>query len=197
MSANVIVTWDVAPKIEAYTGMVHRYFGLVGRKEPVLPDIQSQTFRIATAEDAPMLHVLTGRSVLHWGYDPSFLEWKPEAIAVTPAFLASAITWILASESETIGYYSLVEKPDAMYLDKLFIEPVFIRRGYGRVLWDHAMATARERGHASVMIEADPNAAPFYAAMGSTWLAEHEMSWPGWKLQEFRYDLPPETGPTS
>src|SRR5215218_5913065 len=139
-----------------------------------------------------MLHALTGRSVLHWGYDPSFLEWEPEAIAVTPEFLASAVTWILDTDCAPIGYYALVEKSDAIYLDKLFIEPTSIRQGYGRVLWDHAMSTAREMGHSSVMIDADPNAAPFYRAMGGIWVAEIETSWPDWRLQVFRVSLGPE-----
>ena len=38
---------------------------------------------------------------------------------------------------------------------------------------------------------ADPNAAPFYRAMGAEWVEEVPTSWPGWALQMFRFDIPP------
>ena len=41
----------------------------------------SQTIRLARLDEASLLHDLTGRSALHWGYEP-------ESIAVTPTFLA-------------------------------------------------------------------------------------------------------------
>ena len=48
----------------------------------------SQTIRLARLDEASLLHDLIGRSALHWGYEPEFLDWEPESIAVTPTFLA-------------------------------------------------------------------------------------------------------------
>ncbi len=148
------------------------------------------TFRLARPEDAEGLHALTGRSSLHWGYEPEFLEWEPEAIAVTPEFLAGATTWILEDDGQVVGYYALVQKPHSLYLDKLFVEPEWIGTGGGRRLWEHAMATARDLGAVEVVFDADPNAASFYRAMGAEWLSETETSRPGWNLQQFRYRVP-------
>ena len=37
---------------------------------------------------------------------------------------------------------------------------------------------------------ADPNAAPFYRAMGAEWLREEPTSRYGWALQIFRFRIP-------
>ena len=38
-------------------------------------------------------------------------------------------------------------------------------------------------------LDADPNAAPFYTAMGCEWLGEETTTRPGWNLQTFRYRI--------
>jgi GNAT superfamily N-acetyltransferase len=146
--------------------------------------------RPARRDEAPLLHELTQRSVMAWGYEPAFLEWEPEAIAVTPAFLDGATAFVLEQDDRIAGYHALVEKDATVYLDKLFVEPDWIGSGCGRRLWEHAVDTARGMGYDEMMLDADPNAAPFYRAMGAEWLRESETSWPGWKLQVFRYRLP-------
>jgi N-acetylglutamate synthase-like GNAT family acetyltransferase len=137
-----------------------------------------------------VLHALTGRSALHWGYEPAFLDWEPEAIAVTPAFMQRAITVQVLEENGTItGYYALTGNVPELELDKLFVEPVVIGTGRGKQLWLHAMQTARELGATSLLLHADPNAAPFYRAMGATWLHEVGTTRPGWNLQVFRMTI--------
>ena len=145
--------------------------------------------RPARIDEAALLHDLTGRSSLHWGYEPEFLDWEPEAIAVTPEFLANATAFVLEENGRVVGYYALVSKPPDLFLDKLFVEPDHIGTGCGKRLWLHAMETAHAMGYTDVMFDADPNAAPFYRAMGAEWLREIETSRPGWNLQVFRYDL--------
>lgn len=148
-------------------------------------------FRRAELKDAEPLHALTARSVLSWGYQPEFLDWEPEAIAVTPAFLAGAVAYVLEEDCQVVGYYALVGEPPELALDKLFVEPAWIGTGRGKRLWRHAVATARDLGATVLTLAADPNAAPFYRAMGAEWLREEPTSWPGWALQMFRYAIPP------
>ncbi|MFJ2031853.1 GNAT family N-acetyltransferase [Streptosporangium sp. NPDC087985] len=50
----------------------------------------------------------------------------------------------------------------------LFVEPDAIGQGVGRRLFEHATATAANLGFARLTIDADPNAEPFYLAMGAT-----------------------------
>lgn len=154
--------------------------------------IPPESIRPATLDEAGILHNLTQRSIMHWGYPPEFLEWEPEAIAVTPAFLEKTDTWVLEQGDGIIGYYSLMQKPDGLFLDKLFVEPGWISTGLGKRLYLHAIGRARSSGATELMIDADPNAAPFYRAMGGIWVEEVETSWPDWRLQVFRVPLVPE-----
>jgi GNAT superfamily N-acetyltransferase len=151
--------------------------------------IPPREMRLATLADAAALHALTQRSTMHWGYPPEFLDWAPESIAVTPEFLAKATTWILWAGGEPIGYYSLVMEDNGLHLDKLFVDSTYIGTGSGQRLWKHALATAREMGATTLSFGADPNAAPFYRAMGAEWVREFKTDWPGWRLQDFRVDL--------
>jgi GNAT superfamily N-acetyltransferase len=108
---------------------------------------------------------------------------------VTPEFIEDSPIYVLEENDRVIGYYALLSKPPDMYLDKLFVEPDRIGTGCGKLLWLHAIATARKTGVSELMLEADPNAAPFYRAMGATWLREEPTSREGWNLQIFRYHI--------
>ena len=50
---------------------------------------------------------------------------------------------------------------------KLFVEPAALRGGVGRALFAWAAGEAASMGADSLVIEADPDAAPFYRRMGA------------------------------
>jgi GNAT superfamily N-acetyltransferase len=52
-------------------------------------------------------------------------------------------------------------------LDKLFVEPPWLRSGAGRRLFGWAKEIASEAGAVTLVIEADPDAAGFYRRMGA------------------------------
>ena len=147
--------------------------------------------RRAMPDEAPYLNALTGRSVLSWGYEPEFLDWEPEAITVTPEFIASSPVFVLEEAGRIVGYYGLRGEPLEMALDKLFVEPDQIGTGRGKHLWLHAVGTAGTMGATVLTLASDPNAAPFYKAMGAEWLREEPTSRPGWALQMFRFHVSP------
>ena len=145
--------------------------------------------RRAIPDEASDLNELTGRSVLSWGYDPEFLNWGSDAIRVTREFIASSPVYVLEEAGCIVGYYGLLGEPPEMTLDKLFVEPDHIGTGCGKRLWRHAVATARELGARVLTLASDPNAAPFYRAMGAEWMGEEPTSRPGWALQMFRFSV--------
>jgi GNAT superfamily N-acetyltransferase len=153
-----------------------------------------RVIRPAVLDEAPLLHELTRRSTLYWGYEPEFLEWEPEALAVTPDLLDNSTTNVLEEDGRVVGYYTLVGTPPRVTLDKLFVDPEMIGTGRGKVLWRHAVETARAMGATVLTFAADPNAAPFYRAMAAEWLREEPTSWPGWALQIFRFRIPDSNG---
>ena len=146
--------------------------------------------RRAVPDEVSYLNELTGRSVLSWGYEPEFLDWEPETIRVTREFIADSPVFVLEESGRIVGYYGLLGEPPEMALDKLFVEPDRIGTGCGKRLWRHAVATARELGARALTLASDPNAAPFYRAMGAEWVGEEPTSRPGWALQMFRFSVP-------
>lgn len=150
----------------------------------------NQIIRPVRIEEAALLHALTQRSTMHWGYEPEFLDWEPESIAVTPVLLETAIaSYALDEDGIITGYYVLAGSFPDPQLDKLFVDAPFIGTGRGKRLWNHAIVTARSLGATHITFYADPNAGPFYRAMGAVWLGEEKTSRPGWNLQRFEIDL--------
>lgn len=151
-----------------------------------IPDL---VIRPARVDEASFLHDLTQRSTMYWGYPPEFLDWEPESIAVTTEFLQGATSAVMETAGEVTGYYSLVQKDNGLYLDKLFVDPTWIGTGMGKRLWLHAVDQALMLGAPTLHIDADPNAAPFYAAMGARHTGEIATDWPDWNLQFFEFPL--------
>lgn len=149
----------------------------------------ARRIRRASPDETALLNELTRRSVLHWGYEPAFLDWEPEAITLSEEFVTGSPVYVLEEGNRLIGYYALLQREDELTLDKLFVEPDRIGTGCGRLLWDHALGTARLLGATRLTLASDPNAAPFYRTMGARWTHEVETTWPGWSLQFFHVDL--------
>ena len=154
------------------------------------------TIRRARPEEAELLHNLTQRSALYWGYEPAFLEWEPESLAVGPGLIEQEMVYLLEEGDTITGYYAFIGKPAALFFDKLFVEPELIGTGRGKRLWQHAVETARSLGATEFFFYADPNAGPFYRAMGAEWLESIPTTWPDWELQRFRFAIPAVDSPT-
>ncbi len=152
--------------------------------------LSSGVIRRAVPDETAVLNALTARSVLSWGYEPEFLDWEPETITVTAEFIAGSPVYVLEEAGRIVGYYGLLGEPPEVALDKLFVEPDRIGTGCGKRLWRHAVATVREMGATVLTFAADPNAAPFYRAMGAEWVGGEPTSRPGWVLEFFRYPIP-------
>lgn len=79
---------------------------------------------------------------------------------------------VLEDENGLAGMAQVSFDQTDCYLEKLFVDPARMRRGYGRVLYEWAVATARRLGATEMIIDADPDAAPFYTRMGSVRLGD-------------------------
>lgn len=84
------------------------------------------TIRPAKLYEGADLHAPNGRSALRSGYEPEFLDWEPEAIAVTPDFLAHSMGCVLKEIGRLIGQYSLVGGPPVISLERLLTAPEWI-----------------------------------------------------------------------
>jgi len=123
--------------------------------------------RRARESEASALSALAVTSKQYWGYSPQDIErWRP-LLAVSPQDIASNPTFVAEVENEVVGFYSLVIRSEVSDLDHLWVSPKFTHRGIGRALLAHAVNSARLAGMSTIVIDADPNAEPFYVACGA------------------------------
>ena len=122
---------------------------------PSLPGV----IRRAMPDEATCLNALTGRSARSWRSEPEFLDWEPDAITITPEFIASSPVFVLEEAVRIVGYSGLLGEPPEMALDKLFVDPD--RDG----LWQASLAAGggydTGAGATVLTLASDPNAAPF------------------------------------
>ena len=128
--------------------------------------------RSAVAGDADELSALAMRAKAYWGYAEAQLEaWRP-SLKVLGESVSARPTFVGEINARIIGFYSLVPSAAAWELDNLWVAPEYMKHGVGRALVTHAAQTAAAGGATSILIDADPNAEPFYAACGAKRVGE-------------------------
>ncbi|WP_051840257.1 GNAT family N-acetyltransferase [Streptomyces sp. NRRL F-5126] len=123
--------------------------------------------RAARPEEAPLLSELALRSKGHWGYDSDFLERCREELRLRPAEIVRRRTAVAEVRGRIAGFVTVDGDPPGGELGMLFVDPPFIGRGVGGLLFRHALAVAATLGIRRLEFGADPNAEPFYLAMGA------------------------------
>ncbi|AEN09959.1 MULTISPECIES: GNAT family N-acetyltransferase [unclassified Streptomyces] len=117
--------------------------------------------------EAAELTALALRSKAHWGYDEGFMAACREELAVRPADVTARRTAVAERDGRILGFTMLDGAPPEGALGMMFVEPDAIGQGVGRLLFGHAREQARRLGFTLLTIDADPNAEPFYTAMGA------------------------------
>jgi GNAT superfamily N-acetyltransferase len=109
----------------------------------------------------------------HWGYPESWIAAWGEALTITPAFVAARPVFVAEDGGGAVrGFHALAPAGDDWTLEHLWVLPDCIGTGVGRLLFEHAAATARAGGAAALAIEADPHAEGFYRHMGARRVGE-------------------------
>lgn len=134
---------------------------------PMPAPLTALRIRRARAPEAPELTELSLRSKALWGYDAAFLARCRIAMQVKEANVEKQPHYVAEIDGRIAGFYGFEPLPEGIGLDYMFVDPEFIGRGVGRALMDHAVALARELGHATLTIVADPHAEGFYRRLGA------------------------------
>lgn len=151
---------------------------------------EDAVFRPMRHEEAELLNQMTMDGVRHWGHH----ERHPDAVAGLEATLpdiegyASMTVRVLDSADGPIGFYSLADHGDHVELYQMFLRPDLIGHGFGRRLWDDAVAVAASMSD-RMLIMADPESVGFYEAMGAELVENVEIA-PGFSLGRMWFDLP-------
>lgn len=135
------------------------------------------TVRAARASDADELTRLAHLSKAHWGYPKEWLDVWQNDLTISRETIEGAIGYVAESSESIIGFW--IRAPlnsDRPTPGWLFVHPDHMGQGVARALWESVRTEAAARGIKSFVIEADPNAAPFYLTLGAEKIGEKESS---------------------
>lgn len=106
------------------------------------------------------------RSKAYWGYDKAFMASCVDELTLTETDLAKDKVAIAIDQGSMAGVVQISNDEAGCFLEKLFVDPSRMGEGLGRNLFSWAVSAARELGAAEIIVEADPDAVPFYRRMG-------------------------------
>ena len=130
--------------------------------------------RTAFKHEAMQLSDLASRSKAYWPYDKEYLELCRRVTHVTQEDI---LKWpfIVATQKDSLcGFAAVCEIKGEKMLDHLWIDPPFIGKGLGRVLFAEGVARAKELGWSSFTIASDPYAEEFYKKIGARRIGQRE-----------------------
>jgi GNAT superfamily N-acetyltransferase len=123
--------------------------------------------RTPATEELPALSALCFRSKALWGYDNNFMEACRSELSFDALELRSTAIVVAEEHGKIVGVAQVKVVGKEADLLKLFVEPTALRGGVGRALFAWATGKAASMGADNLVIEADPDAAPFYRRMGA------------------------------
>jgi GNAT superfamily N-acetyltransferase len=121
----------------------------------------------ANPADAGKLTEIAFAAKRHWGYSEAWIEQWRETLTITPHYIETYPTFVAVIDREIAGFCAVQIRPDAAWLDHIWVLPSVMKTGVGRALFHHAEKHASEAGCATLRIESDPFAEGFYRRMGA------------------------------
>jgi GNAT superfamily N-acetyltransferase len=141
-------------------------------------------------DDLPLLSDLCMRSKAVWGYNQQFMQACRKELSFDLNDLRSTQVAVAEVSANLVGVVQVKITKNEADLLKLFVEPEVLRCGIGRVLFNWATGVARDMAAVRLIIEADPDAAPFYRRVGAYDIGSSpSRSIPGRMLPKLALDL--------
>ncbi|MEM8568400.1 MAG: GNAT family N-acetyltransferase [Bacteroidota bacterium] len=149
-------------------------------------------FRKPHIEDLKTLNAISIKSKQYWGYPMAWVEkWKNE-LTLDDHKLKEQNILLVEVDSKVIGFCSIVEKPENYEILHLWILPDHIGKGIGKKLLSESINSFTYDTR-PIIVEADPNAEPFYRSQGFITFEKIESFPPGRFLPVMKRD-PKERG---
>ncbi|MFC5047791.1 GNAT family N-acetyltransferase [Aquimarina hainanensis] len=121
----------------------------------------------ASHTDHQKLTTLTIRSKSYWNYTPAQIKKWRKDLTVSPEYILKNPVYMLYIAQELIGYYSyLAISKRIVKLDNIFIDSIYIRKGYGTLLMQDFISRIKQAGYQKIQLDSDPNAVNFYQHLG-------------------------------
>ncbi len=132
-----------------------------------MKNLSNYKIRQAKVDEAEYLSDLALRSKAIWGYSKDFIIACKPHIKVDREYIEAWPVKVLDKQDEIIGFYSLKIINGENRLDNLWIEPRYIRYGYGTILFKNAIDEAKKLEWNYFRLAGEPGAVPFYEKHGA------------------------------
>jgi GNAT superfamily N-acetyltransferase len=132
--------------------------------------------RPARADEGARLKEIAIAAKGFWGYEPDKVRAWADQGDFTPERLQELIVFVAESGGGVVGWASLIPKDEVGWLEDLWIDPAWMGKGVGSLLFRHAAEHAKGVGAGRMEWEADPNAIGFYEKMGGTYVRESDQT---------------------
>jgi len=130
--------------------------------------------RDALATEAKYLSDLSARSKAYWPYDKEYLTQAAQVTHVTENDILSWHFRVAVYDGKILGFSGMAPVKNEYMLDHLWIEPEYIDKGIGQVLFEDAVLSAKRMGWTRFTIASDPYAEKFYLKQGAKRIGERE-----------------------
>jgi len=132
--------------------------------------------RAGTEGDFARLREIAVEAKAHWGYDRARVEaWARDGDFEAESLRAREV-YVAEADGAAIGWGALIMRGEVGWLEDLWVDPPWIGRGVGRLLFEHVAERARGLGARRLEWEAEPNAAGFYRRMGAAYVRPSEVT---------------------
>jgi GNAT superfamily N-acetyltransferase len=124
------------------------------------------------------LREIATASKAHWGYDPDFVRGWAARGDFSANGLREKEVHVAEADGRLIAWAALIPRGDPIWLDDLWVEPEWIGKGVGSMLFRWAMERGRAVGGRRLEWQAEPSSVGFYEKLGGRYLRDGEpTSW--------------------
>ena len=127
-------------------------------------------------QDFARLREIAVDAKAHWGYDRAQVEDWAKQGDFEPESLRARLVYVAEADGRAVGWAALIPRGEVGWLEDLWVEPAWIGRGVGRILFEHVADRARGLGAKRLEWEAEPNATGFYQRMGAAYVRDSEVT---------------------
>jgi len=128
--------------------------------------------RLVENHEIETLNNVAVNSEAYWGYDTTFMESFKSLYKITEEFISRSKTYVMEEKGSTIGFYSVIIEGKEVELEYFYIDPEYIGKGYGKLLWGHMVDTCRKNYADHIIFVTSPQAKEFYTKMGAEQIDE-------------------------
>jgi GNAT superfamily N-acetyltransferase len=130
--------------------------------------------RRAKVGEANILTNIAINSEAHWGYDEDYIENFKNTYRISESYISNYPTFLIEDNEIIVGFYGILVNEGETELEYFFIDTKYIGKGYGRLLWDHVIETAKGINIKELKMVTSPEAIGFYTKLGALEIGEIE-----------------------